>query len=237
MTEFTAAQDVLGSFGRFDVVDLGHRLAEGMPSWPTHARYAHDIVESLEAGHPSCHYRVTMSEHTGTHIDAPLHFIPDGPAHYGMDKVRPVVARAAAIDATGLGPGAALGRDHLEQWERDHGQIRAGDAVLVRFGWDARWGSPEFLDGWPGVGAEAAGYLVDKGVTLAATDALSIDVYGSADFPAHHTLLGNEVLIGENFTNLASLPPFSVLVASPLPITGGSGSPVRPLAFVEPPVG
>lgn len=233
MIEFAAVQRPPSPFHRFDVVDLGHRLAEGMPSWPTHAGYAHDLVESYRTGQPSCHYKLTMSEHTGTHLDAPLHFIPDGPAHYGIDEVPPVVARAATIDATGLGPGDAVDQDRVTRWEREHGEIRAGDAVLVRFGWDARWGSAGFLAGWPGIGDEAAAYLVDKGVALVATDALSIDVSGSTDFPAHRTLLGNRVPIGENFNNLASLPPFSFLIASPLRIAEGSGSPVRPLAFIE----
>jgi kynurenine formamidase len=235
LVESAAICELLGAVNQFDVVDLGHLLAEGMPSWPTHAKYAHDLVESYTTGQESCHYKLTMSEHTGTHIDAPLHFIPDGPAHYGTDEVRPVVARAATIDATDLGPGSALGRDRIEKWERDHGEIRSGDAVLARFGWDTRWGSPGFLADWPGVGGEAAAYLVGKGVVLVATDALSVDVFGSTDFPAHYTLLGNRTLIGENFNNLASLPPFSLLIATPLRITEGSGSPVRPLAFVERP--
>jgi kynurenine formamidase len=235
LTEFAAAQRPPAPFHQFSVVDLGHRLAEDMPSWPTHARYTHDLVESYRTGQPSCHYKLTMSEHTGTHLDAPLHFIPDGPAHYGIDEVPPVIARAATIDATGLAPGDALGRDHIARWEREQGGIEAGDAVLVRFGWDTRWGSADFLADWPGVGEDAAAYLVDKGVVLAATDALSIDVFGSASFPAHHTLLGNRVLIGENFNNLASLPPLCFLIASPLRITDGSGSPVRPIALVERP--
>ena len=69
-------------------------------------------------------------------------------------------------------------------------------------------------------------------MAAAATDALSIDVFTSTDFPAHYTLLASQVLIGENFNNLGSLPPFSLLMALPLKIQDGSGSPVRAVAFI-----
>ncbi len=83
-----------------------------------------------------------------------------------------------------------------------------------------------------GLGKDAAEYLVAKKVAAAATDALSIDVSISTDFPAHYTLLASQVLIGENFNNLGSPPPFSLLMAFPLKIQDGSGSPVRAVAFI-----
>ena len=73
-----------------------------------------------------------------------------------------------------------------------------------------------------------------RGVRLAGTDCLSIDHFTSKDFPAHNTLLGADVLIGENFANLDKLPPWSFLTALPLPIENGTGSPVRAIAFVVP---
>ena len=91
----------------------------------------------------------------------------------------------------------------------------------------------EFLKDWPGLSAEAAELLVERGVRLAATDCLSIDRFTSADFPAHNVLLRADMLIGENFANLDKLPPWSFLVALPLPMENGTGSPVRAIAFIS----
>lgn len=231
-----ALQEFGTAFDRLVPVELGHVLTTGMPSWPTHAVFSHELLESYTLGQESCHYKISMDEHSGTHIDAPSHFIADGPAHYGIDQVplEQLFGRAAAIEAGNVEPGTALGRDAIESWEADHGAIEPGDAVLVHFGWDQRWGSEEFLLDWPGLGADAAEYLVGKQVRMVGTDALSMDTYESTDFPAHYTLLGNRVLIAENLDRVGELPAFSYLICLPLRIGDGSGSPVRPIALVPP---
>ena len=180
-----------------------------------------------------------MSEHTGTHMDAPLHFIPEGHAHYGVDEIplERLAGRAATIDATDLGMDDLLMRvEHIGSWEEEHGSIEAGDRVLIRYGWDRRWAAgPEgrrFLEDWPGLSGEAAGYLLAKGVSLVGCDTLAVDATISTENPAHYALLGNEVYIVENLKNLERLPPFCLFLALPLKIKGGSGSPVRAVALV-----
>jgi kynurenine formamidase len=222
----------------FDLVDLSHTLEEGIPAWPTHARFGHTLYESYELGDVARHYGLSMSEHTGTHVDAPLHFISEGPAHYGVDEISldRLVGRAATIEATDLEPGGLLDADHIRSWEQEHGSIKTGDKVLFRYGWDERWGTgPEgrwFLKDWPGLGGDAAEYLVEKGISLVGCDTLAVDAAGSVENPAHYALLGNEIYIAENLNNLDRLPPFCVFAAFPLKIRGGSGSPVRAVALV-----
>lgn len=219
-------------------VDLSHALEEGIPAWPTHARFGRTLYESYEYGDVARHYGLTLSEHTGTHVDAPLHFIQDGPAHYGVDAVPldRLACRAATIDATDLGPGGLLSADRVRAWERECGSIEAGDGVLIRYGWDERWMTgPEgrrFLEDWPGVSGEAAEYLVGRGVALVGCDTVSVDAAASVESPAHYALLGSEVYVVENLKNLGTLPPFCLFVAFPLKIRGGSGSPVRAVALV-----
>ncbi len=219
-------------------VDLSHTLEEGIPSWPTHARFGQTLYESYELGDVARHYGLTISEHTGTHMDAPLHFIPDGPAHYGIDEVslEKLSGRAATIQATDLEPGGLLNVARVRRWEEEHGEVRPNDKVLIRYGWDRKWATgPEgrdFLEGWPGLGGDAARYLVEKEVSLVGCDTLAIDAFGSEDNPAHYALLGNEVYIVENLKNLDKLPPFCLFMAFPLKVKGGSGSPVRALALV-----
>jgi kynurenine formamidase len=229
---------LLSALEAFEIVDLSHTLEEGIPAWPTHARFGQTLYESYELGDVALHYGLTMSEHTGTHMDAPLHFIPEGPAHYGVDEIPldRLVGRAATIEATDLEPGALLGADRIESWEQKHGPIEARDRVLFRYGWDERWAAgPEgraFLEDWPGLGGDAAEYLVERGVSLVGCDTLAIDAAGSVENPAHHALLGSEVYILENLKNLDRLPGLCLVAALPLKIRSGSGSPVRAVALV-----
>lgn len=225
-------------FRDHELVDLSHTLEEGIPAWPTHARFGQTLYESYELGDVACHYGLTISEHTGTHMDAPLHFISEGPAHYGADEIplERLVGRAAVVDATSLEPESLLPVEHIEEWENRNGPIERGDRVLIRYGWDVRWATGKegrsFLEGWPGLSGGAAEYLVGKGVSLVGCDTLAIDAFGSEENPAHYALLGNEVYIVENLNNLETLPPFCLFMAFPLKIQGGSGSPVRAVALV-----
>jgi kynurenine formamidase len=233
--DFTTLTNLLANL---EWVDLSHTLKEGIPSWPTHARFGHVLYESYELGNAARHYGLMMSEHTGTHMDAPLHFIAEGPAHYGADEVPldRLAGRAATIAAPELPPGGLLPAGHIREWEQGHGPIEARDRVLIHYGWDQRWGvGPEgtsFLEEWPGLGRDAAEYLVEKGVSFVGCDTLAVDAFGSDDNPAHYTLLGSEVYIVENLKNLNRLPPFCFFMAFPLKIKRGSGSPVRAVALV-----
>ena len=225
-------------FRGHDWIDLSHTLEEDIPAWPTHARFGRALYESQELGDVATHYGLTISEHTGTHMDAPLHFVPEGPAHYGTDEIplERLAGRAATIQATNLGAGDLLGVGHVRNWEGEHGPIERGDRVLVRYGWDKRWTTGRegrrFLEDWPGLSGDAAEYLVEKGAALVGCDTLAVDAAGSPDNPAHHALLGSEVYVVENLKNLDRLPPFAFFMAFPLKIKGGSGSPVRAVALV-----
>ena len=225
-------------FDGYEWVDLSHTLEEDIPAYPTHARFGRALYESYEYGNAALHYGLTLSEHTGTHMDAPLHFIPEGPANYGTDEIPldRLAGRAATIEATDLGAGDLLSTGRIEAWEEEQGSIEAGDRVLICYGWDRRWAAgPEgrrFLEDWPGLSGEAAEYLVGKGVSLVGCDTLAIDATISTENPAHYALLGSEVYIVENLKNLDRLPPFCLFLALPLKIKGGSGSPVRAVALV-----
>ena len=217
-----------------------HHSSGRHPRLPYARRLRQALYESYEYGDTALHYGLTMSEHTGTHMDAPLHFISEGPVHYGTDEIPldRLAGRAATIEATDLGAGDLLSTGRVEAWEEERGPIEAGDRVLIRYGWDRRWATgPEgrrFLEDWPGLSREAAEYLVGKGVSLVGCDTLAIDAAVSTENPAHYALLGAEVYIVENLKNLDRLPPFCLFLALPLKIRGGSGSPVRAVALVPP---
>lgn len=226
---------------RCRLVDLSHSLEAGIPAVQRHARFGHILYGSHDLGHAACHYQLVMSEHSGTHIDAPLHFITEGPARYGTERMslKRVLGRAATIQATDIPAGETLSAERVRGWEEESGYLEAGDAVFLRYGWDLLWSTgaeaKEFLAGWPGLGSDAAEYLVERGVSVVGSDTISIDASSDQDQPAHYILLGSEVYIMENLNNLSQLPPFCVFMALPLKVKGGSGSPVRAIALVEDP--
>lgn len=223
---------------KMEMVDLSHTLEPNIPSWPTHAKFFHNLVASYEFGDEACHYQLVMSEHSGTHVDSPLHFISAGKAHYGIEQIplSTFSGRAATISATDVGKKGLLRVSHVQDWEAENGNIEEDDIVLIHFGWDRFWNTRphanDFLTDWPGLSLEAAEYFVQKKVKMVGTDVLALDVYGTTEHPAHHTLLGNEILIMENLNHLDRLPPFSYFMGFPLKIKNGSGSPIRAVAYI-----
>ena len=219
-------------------VDLTHPMHPGMPVWPTHPPFRQDLIESYDRGDIACNHSLCLSEHSGTHFDAPLHFVRGGMAIADVPVER-FFGRLATIHAPDCRPCEAIGLDRIAAFETEFGAIRAGDAVLFHFGWDRFWNDPaphtRFLKDWPGLSKDVCLLLRDRGVRMVGSDCLSIDCFGSTDFPAHNVLLGAGILVGENFANLGSLPAFSFLVALPLPISSGSGAPTRAIALLQPP--
>lgn len=219
----------------FAFIDLTHPMRHDMPVWPTHPRFCQEVIESYDNGDVACNHSLCLSEHSGTHFDAPLHFIRGGTS---IAQVPPVqfFGRMATIGALDAFPCEALGAERILAFERSHGPIQAGDAVFFHFGWDRFWSDTaqheRFLSDWPGLSKVASELLVERGARIVGSDCLSVDRYGSSDFPAHKTLLGADILVGENFANLGRLPPYCFLVALPLAIAGGSGSPARAIALV-----
>ena len=165
--------------------------------------------------------RVALGTHTGTHVDAPLHFIGGGP---GIDRlpldvlVGPALvadARAAPgdIDAAAL---AALG-------------VPAGtERLLLRTRNEGLWERGEFTRDYVGVAADAAQALVDMGVRLVGIDYLSI-APSSDPAPTHRTLLGAGVVVVEGLDLSAAAPGRHDMVLLPLRIEGGDGAPARAL--------
>lgn len=230
---------LLAHLSEFAVIDLSHRLEERMPVWPTLARYYHNLWYAIHLGDDASSYQLVMSEHTGTHVDAPGHFLPTHhPRHAWVDQVSAEawMGRAALVDCRDVPPRSRVAPAAIRAWEAEHGEIRAGDIVVFRFGWAERWAARphdrEFMRDWPGLGEGCASLLMERGVKAVGVDTLSPDVYGSPHSPIHRMLLGNGVLIVENLANLGALPPVSYLLALPLKIREGTGSPVRAVALV-----
>ncbi|MDO4553820.1 MAG: cyclase family protein [Lachnospiraceae bacterium] len=218
-----------------EVIDLTLTLEERMPKWPTQPPFHAVTYEAMEWGFGSYHRGISMSEHTGTHMDAPSHFIPDTE---GVDRTpfTQLMGRGVKIDATNAKPREAVGMETVAAFERNYGEIQQGDIVFFHFGWDKKYGlKPDgdgFLHDWPGIAPEVGEYLLQKRVKAVGCDPMALDPDGS-DYPNHSILLGNGINILENVANLGSVPPFFTCIGLPLKIKDGSGSPIRILAFID----
>lgn len=191
----------------------------------------------------------TVSEHTGTHFDAPIHWITGKDlTNNAVDTVAPAdfVATAVVIDISekaAADPDYLLTVSDIETWEAEHGRIPPRSWIMLRTDWskrdvDAYTNRREDGAHTPGPSAEAVQFLVDQrdahglGVETIGTDAGQAHLLDPA-YPAH-TLFHAAGRYGlQCLENLDQLPATgSVIVAAPLKIKGGSGSPLRVLALV-----
>lgn len=237
-----AVSELARLWSQLRVIDLSHHLEEGMPTYPTHAKFFQNDWVSM--GDPAHMNQLTLSEHTGTHVDAPNHFPDEGSTEKasGIDAVEltAVVGRARCLHVDGpLEENGQLGVERVLAFETSHGTFDPGDIVLVDFGWAERWrvGQEgfEYLNGWPGLGRDAAELLVERRVSAVGTDCISLDAGDAGGgLPAHKVLLSGGVLIFENLNNLVSLREEAFFIGMPLKIRNGTGSPVRAIALVAP---
>lgn len=191
-----------------------------------------------------------VGEHSGTHFDAPHHWITgkDNPEGYTDTlKVQRLVAPVNVLDFSkeaAENNDFLLTIDHVKAWEAEHGEIGAGEWVVMRSDWDRRnHDEALYLNAdangphTPGPTAEVIQYLIGKGIVGWGTQCIGTDA-GLAGgmtppFPAHNLLHANDRFGLASLTNLDKLPPKgAILIAAPLKIKQGTGSPIRALALV-----
>ncbi|GAA2397730.1 cyclase family protein [Nonomuraea africana] len=239
--------------GGIEVIDLTAPLSDRTPILQLPEPFGNALPFRLEEisryddRGPAWYWNdIHTSEHTGTHFDAPVHWVT---AREGQDvsqvPVRNLLAPAVVLDfaaEAAKDPDFLLEIDHVREWERANGSLPEGGWLLYRTGWDAR---ADDADGFlneghsPGISVECARWLAAEkpimgvGVETVGTDAGAAHSFDPA-FPCHSFLLGAGKYGLTQLRNLARLPATgAVVLAPPLPIVGGSGSPVRVLALVE----
>lgn len=228
----------------FDVVDLSHTIENGMPKWPTHPQ----IVVHQACTHEHDGYFnqcLVMGEHTGSHVDAPAHTVPNR-TERTIDTFGPDVICAPAVvydcRKFELQAGDRLTSEQLLQLERESGHaVKEGEIAIINFGWDKHWSvGPDwqyYSKNEPGLSEDAVELIASRKVRAVAFDNISSDmpIKDGVEFPStghYKHWLPNDILLIEALTNLNLLPARCFFVAIPLKIKGGSGSPIRPFALV-----
>jgi kynurenine formamidase len=243
-----------GLLAAVDVVDLTTPLQTSTPILElpppfanTHRFELEELSRYDEKG-PAWYWNdIHTGEHTGTHLDAPVHWIT-GRDKGDVAEIPPgrLVAPAAVLDQAGADPDYLLEIDDVKAWEAEHGPLPDGGWLLYRTGWDARSeDSDAFLNAnetgphTPGISVACARWLAAEapvigiGVETVGTDAGAAHSFDPA-FPCHSYVLGAGKYGLTQLRNLALLPATgAVVLAGPLPIVSGSGSPARVLALVE----
>ena len=236
-----------GSGGRW--VDLTYSYSEETIYWPTEDGFRLDELAfgETDAGYFYSSYRISTAEHGGTHVDAPIHFSRGGMSSEQIPLDR-LIAPAVVVDVSARAtPDYLIDVGDLEGWEREHGRIPDGVILLLRTGWGERWPDrlsylgterlgPEAVAElhFPGIHPEAARWIVDqRNVAAVGIDTPSIDYGQSSGFEAHVSIYGSNITGFENVANLHEVPETGAfVVALPMKVTGGSGGPLRIVAFV-----
>jgi kynurenine formamidase len=243
--------------GRVQVVDLTQPLGPdtpviGLPEpFTPSPGVTIETLSRYDVGGPAWYWNILhLGEHTGTHFDAPVHWVTGKDLPDNRCDTIPAgrfVGPACVIDVSAdaaQDPDFLLTPDRIRSWEAEHGRVPAGAWVLLRTDWSRRTDPAVFLnvaeDGphTPGFRKDASELLVDRdilgvGVETVGTDAGQASTF-DPPFPNHGIMHGAGKFGLASLTNLDRLPPTGALVvAAPLKIVDGSGSPLRVLAFVE----
>jgi kynurenine formamidase len=235
----------LDGLGSSRLVDLTLEISSGMP---THASFPPPLIEPFATHESSIHEglgtesdrhsyavnQLTMMEHVGTHVDAPLHF---GPAGAGIDEIglERFHGPALCLDLRHIPDLGDIDTRELEAAERAASIRIASHVVLLCTGFHARhWPRPEVVSRNPGLTAEATRWLADRGSRVHGVEGPSTDKAGTREFPNHRVcrdlgLIHYEWLI--NLELLVGIGQFYFL-GLPLKLRHGTGSPVRAVALV-----
>jgi len=228
-----------------EIVDLTHAFDAATLYWPNAASGFE--LTTIHAGPTAggwyyAAHSFCAPEHGGTHLDAPIHFA-EGQETVDAVPLARLALPAIVIDVSAQAaadPDFRLRVEDVLAWERSHGSIPEGVAVLLRTGWSARWPERKSYFGddapgrtdrlhFPAFGKEAAELLVTaRKVAALGLDTPSLDHGPSTDFPVHRVAAAANVPGFENLTSLDRLPPTGAwIIALPMKIAGGSGAPLR----------
>lgn len=201
----------------YEVIDISPALRDPMPTYPNNPLYSIRTVRSVEEGERSTLSEITLGTHTGTHVDAPSHFI----------------AGAEPLEAMGLEPLVGTARvieldvaEAIEPADLEPHVITRGERILLKTRNSALWAKDEFDPEYVFLSADAARFLAEKGIACLGVDYLSVGGKGNG-VEVHQALLGAGILLIEGLDLTAAEPGEYDLVCLPLKLAGVEAAPAR----------
>jgi arylformamidase len=198
------------------LIDISRKLETGTPTWPGDTPFSYEVSWTKEQSGSVNVGKLTMSIHTGTHVDAPFHFDSEGRCIYDLD-LNLYAGPARVLDMSGK---ESIGASDLQNID-----LNGVERLLLHTG---SWENPNvFPKSITYLRADLAPYLAEKGIRLIGVDVPSVDPLESKELAAHHSLHLHDIHILEGLELKGIHPGDYELIALPLPLADGDGSPVR----------
>ncbi|MEG0855219.1 MAG: cyclase family protein [Terrisporobacter sp.] len=211
------------------IFDLTHSITNNMTIFPGGKQPENTVISNVkENGYKETAIR--MQSHNGTHMDAPAHVLEHG---VSLDKIDVInfVGMAALIDCTSVGEGGIINYDIIE---KNKDIIEQAEFLIFHTNWSKYWNTEKYLGAYPVLSEEVIDYIINSKKKGIAFDTISLDPIDSPDLAKHQRILGNNILIFENLTNLDLINSESfVFCALPLKFENSDGAPIRAIAMVD----
>ena len=202
------------------IIDITRRITADMPVWPDDPPPALEAIATLERDGVQVS-RLILGTHTGTHLDAPRHFITGGQTVDQLDLAA-LLGPCCVLDVESRG--LHITREDLENFD-----LQAGARVLLKTRNSRQPPTQTFRTDFIALEASAAEYFCERRVRLVGIDGPSVDAWSTPDFPCHRGLLKADILILENLDLGHVVPGAYGLIALPLNLVNADGCPIRAL--------
>jgi len=213
------------------IIDLTLTVSDKIPTFPGSPQPSFIPWENVKEDGYNLEL-LFLSTHTGTHMDAPFHFLEKGAKIHEI-SLKKLVSEAVLIKSKKK-DGESITKIDIQKFEKKHGKIVSFSSVIFYTGWQRNLQKKYYFTKNPGLSVSAAKYLASKKINLVGIDSPSIDLGKDSKFSVHQIFAKKGMLIVENLANLEKIksPKFH-LVVLPLKLKNATGSPVRAIAFVE----
>ena len=213
------------------IVDLTLSVSDKIPTFPGSPQPSFIPWENVKEDGYNLEL-LFLSTHTGTHMDAPYHFLEKGAKIHEI-SLKKLVSEAVLIKSKKKGS-ESITKTDIQKFEKKHGKIAGFSSVIFYTGWQRNLQKKYYFTKNPGLSVSAAKYIASKKINLVGIDSPSIDLGKDSKFSVHQIFAKKGILIVENLANLEKIKSSKFhLVVLPLKLKNATGSPVRAIAFVE----
>jgi len=213
------------------IIDLTLTVSDEIPTFPGSPQPSFIPWENVKEDGYNLEL-LFLSTHTGTHMDAPYHFLENGAKIHDI-SLKKFVSEAVLIKSKKKGD-ESITKTDIQKFEKKHGKIASFSSVIFYTGWQRNLQKKYYFEKNPGLSVSAAKYLASKKINLVGIDSPSIDLGKDSKFSVHQIFAKKGILVVENLANLEKIKSSKFhLVVLPLKLKNATGSPVRAIAFVE----